>query len=260
MHFPSFFMNYLRVADNMINELIREFTTDFKLSSLLLLSLISFLYGVAHSIGPGHGKSLVATFFLKEKHPVVRSVVLSFIISVIHTGSALVLSFLLFYVLTGIKGMFRIKLQSYFMTASGLMILALGILFFIFKLIGHNHEDSNADNTYKSSNGIKNIVLVGISAGIVPCPASLMIMLFALSNNIIVIGLFSVLSISLGMFVLLSVIGAITIYSRNAFVTLSGKFQKNTEKIASIIEYISIMMIICIGFFMSSGFFKSLFS
>ncbi len=243
----NIFIEILRWSDDNINELIRGLISGFNLSSLFILIGLSFLYGILHSIGPGHGKSLVASFFLKEKRPLRKSLVLSMIISIIHTGSAIILSFLLFFVLTGIKGMFRIKLQSYFMIASGILIIVAGTFFLIFKIFckEKDGEDKNLDD--------KNLLLIGISAGIVPCPVALMIMFLTLSKKAFFIGLLSVSFISFGMFVLLSLIGIASSKLRDGILSVSSRFIKKGETVAVIIEYVSILLIIFIGISILSG-------
>lgn len=253
----SFFLGILRSMDNIINETIRVLVGDFKISALVILLAVAFIYGILHSIGPGHGKTLVASFFLKEKHPLRKSLILAAIISAIHSGSAIILSFLLYFVLTGIRGMFKIQLQSYFMAVSGIFIVVIGVLFLILKIVKKDHakldekvKDENIKNDKRKN---RNLILIGISAGIVPCPAALMLMLFTLSQGKIYIGLLAVLSISLGMFFLLTIIGLISIKSRDGILFVSGKLTKKTETISTVLEFVSIGLIILIGLSMSSG-------
>ena len=96
----------------------------------------------------------------------------------------------------------------------------------------------------------KNTFMIGISAGIVPCPVALVIMLFAISNDIIVIGLFSILAISFGMFILLILVGIISIKLRDGLMALSSQFSKKVELVSLVVEYLSIVLIILIGLFM----------
>ena len=243
INISSIFLGILRNMDNIINETIRNLITNFKFSTLIMLALISFIYGILHSIGPGHGKTLVASFFLKEKHPLQKSLLLASIVSVIHTGSAVVLSFLLCFILTGIKGMFRIKMQSHFMAVSGILITVIGIFFLFLKILQKEETKTSTKN--------KNLFLIGFSAGIVPCPVALMIMLLAISRNITIIGLVSVISISIGMFFLLTIIGLISIKSRDGILLTLSRITKKSEIVSMIIEYISIILIILIGIGMS---------
>lgn len=238
---PSSFVELIRWMDNYINTTIQNLQHEFTLSAFFIFIIFSFLYGIVHSAGPGHGKTIITVYFLKEKNPIIKAVILSSIVSIIHTGSSIILAFLFATILSGIKGFFRIKLQSYFILASGILIAIIGIFFLLLKVL--------KKEVHKISN--KNIFLIGFSAGIIPCPVALVIMLFSISNNIISIGLISVLSISLGMFSLLILIGIVGIKLRSALLYISNKYFNKVEKISEILEYISILLIIFIGSFMS---------
>lgn len=251
------FLTLLRELDGSIKGSLRLLTQEFTMAALLSLLAISFIYGVVHSAGPGHGKALIGSYFLKEKHPLRKAIMLSGLVSLVHSGSAIILAYLLTFVLTGIKGMFRIKMQSYFMLAGGILITLVGVIFLVMKIIrkgrcchdhqhDHNHEDDEAPKK-----GDKSVFLVGLTAGIVPCPVSLMLMLFTISRKIPLIGLAAVLSISLGMFVLLTMLGLFSIKSRDSILLLFEKAGRNSAGAATVIEYVSIVMIILLGLGMS---------
>ncbi len=238
---PIPFIEILRHFDNSLNTLIRDLSTSFNIISFAILVLISFLYGLIHSLGPGHGKSLVAAYFLKEKQPLKKSLLLAGVISLIHSGSAIVLSILFSFVLTGIKGMMQIKMQGYFMFASGLLICAIGLFFLITKIF------FNKENEPEVVPKSKNLFLVGFSAGIVPCPAALMIMLITIAKGAPLIGLTAVIAISLGMFTILTIIGTVSITIRNKIISASGTISGRVQLISTIVEYLSISLIILIG-------------
>lgn len=242
------FVGLLRHFDQIINTTLREIVTDFSFSTLLVLFGVSFVYGILHSIGPGHGKALIASYFLKEKHKSVKSLLLSAVVSFIHTGAAVILAFLLFYVLTGIRGMFRIQLQSYFIFASGIMITLIGFLFLVLRIF-YGGKKKTEQKWEK-----RNFYLVGISAGIIPCPVSSMIMMLTIAHGVVYVGLISVFSISLGMFTVLSLVGMISIASRTGILTASEKVFNKTELVSKIIEYLSIIFVIILGLSMVSSF------
>ncbi len=250
------FLELLRYADRLLNETIRGFTSDVAFTAIMLLILISFFYGILHSIGPGHGKALVASFFLKEKHRLKRAFTLAGIVALVHTGSAIILSLLLYFVLTGVKGMFRIRLQSYFIGSSGILITLIGIFFLIHKIVSGGKKEKEGK---PEISGKRNLILVGVAAGIVPCPVSSMLMLLTLSHGIAHIGLLAVAGISAGMFFLLSIIGLLTIKSRDGIMALSEKRFKRSETVSTVIEYLSVGFIILIGLGMSSSLLLNLF-
>lgn len=239
----SAFTNFLRSFDNRLNEILRKLTEEFSAGLFFALLGIAFLYGIVHSLGPGHGKTLIASFFLKEKHPLRKSLFLAMIVSAVHSGSAVIISFLFTLVLTGLRGIFRIQMQGYFMKASGILILIIGVVFLVLKIL-HRHRENPG---YK---GNTRLVLVGISAGIVPCPVALMIMMLTIPRGIFHIGLAAVLFISLGMFLLLSATGIAAIMVRSGILKIADKTVNQAEKVSTVVEYISIAFIILIGIFL----------
>jgi nickel/cobalt transporter (NicO) family protein len=243
------FIHLLKSMDGNINRLLRAITVDFSLTKFSILILLSFVYGILHSLGPGHGKILVATFFTKEKHNLKKVLLLSSVIALVHSGSAILLSLALSFIFTTVKGLFRIKIQSYFIIISGIMITIVGLIFLILKII--KKDELNLDENLKS----RNIFLIGVAAGIVPCPVALTIMLLSISRNILFVGLLSVISISIGMFIVLSTIGFITIQSRKGLLSFTeNKFHKR-DVITSILEYGTVILIIFIGLSMSFSMF-----
>jgi nickel/cobalt exporter len=256
------FVDLLRDFDQMINERLRLLVNEFSVAALFSLAGISFIYGMLHSAGPGHGKTLIASFFIKEKHPLQKSLILAATVSLVHTGSAVILSLLLTFIFTGIRGMFKIQLQGYFLLASGIMITVVGVVFLLMRIFHRHHHhglghdqisqtdsDSNEvlNHAVVSKKGNTGIFMIGVTAGMVPCPVALMIMLLTIARGAVIVGISAVLSISLGMFVLLTGIGMISIISRDGILLLGGRFLKRTELVSVIVEFISISSIILIG-------------
>jgi len=244
----SSFSKVLRSFDDSLNTLKRKLTEDQGASIIFTLISLSFVYGFIHSLGPGHGKILIASFFLKEKHPMRKSLLLSGIVSAVHSGSAIIISFLAFFVMKSLLRSFRgiqgIKTQGYFMMASGILITLIGVIFLLLKIFRRrSHMENRKGKT-------ANFLIVGFSAGIVPCPVALGVMTFFLPNGLGHIGLLSVLFMSLGMFVLLTAVGLSTILVRKGLFKIADKTIHHVEKISSAVEYISIGFIILIGIFM----------
>ena len=62
---------------------------------------ISFIYGIFHAAGPGHGKAVISSYMLANEIALRRGVVLSFISAMIQAITAIVLITLAFLVLRG---------------------------------------------------------------------------------------------------------------------------------------------------------------
>lgn len=56
---------------------------------------LSFLYGVIHALGPGHGKAVVFAYFLGRRGSVLRGMIMGHVMTFVHVLSAVVLVFAL---------------------------------------------------------------------------------------------------------------------------------------------------------------------
>lgn len=241
----SIYEKYISIqkeGQHLIYRSIRSLKTDFKFLNFLLLFLITMGFGFLHSLGPGHGKALVAAYFLKRKTSDISVVNLSLIISMVHSGSAIFLAVLLSTILSSIKGIARIKMQGYFSFGSGILVVLVGTWFLISKIRGKEIGNINENVNIKRQSW-----LVGISAGIVPCPLALMIMLITIPAQIVWIGITSVIGISIGMFLLLFIVGELSMRSRNKVVQIFEKDSSKVTVISEVLSYISISAIIVLG-------------
>ncbi|MBE7184382.1 MAG: nickel/cobalt transporter [Methylobacterium mesophilicum] len=66
-----------------------------------LLAGLSFLYGVFHAAGPGHGKAVIASYMLANEVALRRGIVLSFVSAFLQAVSAIVLMLAVYLVLRG---------------------------------------------------------------------------------------------------------------------------------------------------------------
>lgn len=70
---------------------VRRLKTGDVVSSTAFLAFVSFMYGVLHAVGPGHGKFVIASYALANEQTVRRGIALSFMAAVIQALSAIVL-------------------------------------------------------------------------------------------------------------------------------------------------------------------------
>ncbi|MEE8591157.1 MAG: hypothetical protein V3T35_07535, partial [Spirochaetia bacterium] len=67
--------------------------------AIFILIGISFFYGVVHALGPGHGKSIAASYFLSTEVPLTRGLLMGGLIALLHAGSAIIVVLTLYLVL-----------------------------------------------------------------------------------------------------------------------------------------------------------------
>ena len=67
------------------------------IAGALTLAALSFLYGILHAVGPGHGKTVISSYIVANEETARRSMILSFIAAGVQAMTAVVLvSVLLF--------------------------------------------------------------------------------------------------------------------------------------------------------------------
>ena len=70
-----------------------------------MLAAMSFIYGVVHAVGPGHGKTIISSYVVANEETVRRGVIISFIAAALQALSAIALVGILAFALnaSGLK-------------------------------------------------------------------------------------------------------------------------------------------------------------
>ena len=199
---------------------------------------MAFIYGILHSIGPGHGKMIVMSYFLTEKAKLLEVPVMAIQIAGTHILSAVIMVFLadisLRQILTNsIDKVYWIKIISYS------LIIFIGIIFLLKKTF-EQHIKKNVVNFNRG--------FLSVAAGMIPCTGALLILIFAMANDMIIMGIMLVIAIGLGIAATLSSVGIITMMTKN-IVTAETVFTKG-KNISIALEYLGIFIIISLGIIM----------
>ncbi len=192
-------------------------------SAWFFILLFSFLYGIIHAAGPGHGKTVISSLFLSRNARISHSFFAGNLIAGIHAVAAVGTVCILYFI---VKTLFSvtfehanriIQLFSFALIALlGLWLLISAIAdFFRTKPVAPEKE-GNAKDT-----DVKTVVFASFVAGIVPCPGASTILLFSLSLQVPGVGIASVAAMSLGMGLTISLTGVLTILARRGVFTAS---------------------------------------
>ncbi|WP_375451622.1 DUF1007 family protein [uncultured Devosia sp.] len=132
-----------------MNTALAGLKTDW--TAFWLLGGLSFLYGVIHAAGPGHGKVVISSYMLANETQVRRGIVLSVISAMIQSGVAV--AFVL--VAAGILGLTSMAMDvaaNWIGIASYSMVALLGLWLIIRKVfgVGHGHQHHGDDMAAKA--------------------------------------------------------------------------------------------------------------
>ena len=207
-----------------------NFREDSLTSSLSILG-ISLLYGIIHALGPGHGKALVASYFLTHKQSYKKAFKMGYMISGIHATSALFITFLLYFVLDVLFSKTFQETSLYMGKASGVLIIMIALYLFF-----QQHQEHQEDYDAKKSD-----MSVAFSAGVVPCPGVMTVVLFSLMMGKIFVGILAAIMMSIGMGVTISLAAILAVGTR----------EKSSEKISYFFPYIGNTMILILGLYLT---------
>lgn len=206
----------------------------------LMIILISFLYGVFHAVGPGHGKVITTSYFAANRAEIGHGLLMGGLIAVVQAISAialvgifaLVLNFAALEIvnpLTGEGHVIWVEVVSY-----GLMVLV-GLWLLWGAVVGrgcshahHGHGDGDRhDHEHDHAHGHGHghapppatpsgwaMVPAAVAAGLRPCSGAVLVLLFTLANGIFLIGVISTFAMGIGVAITISLIGIITILIR----------------------------------------------
>jgi ABC-type nickel/cobalt efflux system permease component RcnA len=76
---------------------VKSLKTDNPLAGAFTLAGLSFLYGILHAVGPGHGKTIISSYVVANEETARRGVMISFIAAAMQALTAVVLVGLLLF-------------------------------------------------------------------------------------------------------------------------------------------------------------------
>ncbi len=219
-------------------------------TGLFLLIGLGFAYGVFHAIGPGHGKAVIAAYAFSHEKAIGRSVGMASAAAALQTIVAIALV-TVFSVIINVTAPTMKNASHLIEIVSFLAIAIVGVILlwnkskdFAFqfysmtKIQNQKHEDHNDPNdyhTHQDSDGhihapivpagsdLKYVISALFAAGIRPCSGSILILVFALSQNLYYAGIFGAIAIGIGTAVTTSAIAVFAILLKQAATKLIEK-------------------------------------
>jgi nickel/cobalt transporter (NicO) family protein len=70
---------------------VKGLKTDNPMAGAVTLAALSFLYGILHAVGPGHGKTIISSYVVANEETVRRGVIISFIAAGLQAFTAVAL-------------------------------------------------------------------------------------------------------------------------------------------------------------------------
>jgi ABC-type nickel/cobalt efflux system permease component RcnA len=192
--------------------------------------LIALLYGFVHTLGPGHGKAVVISYFVGHGGSLRRGLKMGTQIALFHVLSAIIVVWVADFAVRQATGNapsdYRlVKLISYSAIAAigGFMLWKAIRGVRMARAHGHDHDHGEGDHHHEGCHACEAVARerkgpagwLALAVGSVPCTGALLVLLFGMANNLLGPAILMVVAISLGMAVAMSGIGICAILGRN---------------------------------------------
>lgn len=174
--------------------------------TVLLLAFFSFLYGMIHAAGPGHGKVFIGSYMISGKSRFVDTVKAALTIVTAHTVSAvaLIVAFMLIFGTVSLRS--TAAAEGHLQLVSAALICLVGAYLLIRGIWGALKKDTDFGSSPQGRED-KGLFTLALSVGLIPCPGVILVMLFAINLGIMPVGIIAVLAMAIGMFVTITLIG-----------------------------------------------------
>lgn len=219
----------------------------------LFLTALAVAVGLGgfHALEPGHGKTLVAAYLVGSQGTMKDAFLLGLIVTAAHTAGVYLLGAVTLYLAQYVVPE---KLYPWLGVVSGVLITGLGAVLFARRYLGkedlvshhrhgdqahaghhhhdhalHHHRHSHHHHEVKGDVSLRELMALGVSGGIVPCPAALVVLLSAVAMQRIGFGLLLIVAFSVGLAAVLIIIGLLMVYARRFMARFHGAGRVTTR-------------------------------
>ena len=233
---------------------------------------LSFLYGLFHAAGPGHGKFVISTYILAHKTQLHRGILLSFFSAfcqgltaiLVVSVTAGLLGFTLVvaedaatglealsYGLVALLGLTLITLRIYrilqrrarsFGRSSGARQMALGApASDRCGGVGCAHVYLPSSRDLETPLTLRGMIAVVASVGVRPCCGAVLVLLLAYSLDLYVAGITAVFAMSLGTAITVALIACIAVHARDTALSLAARLPNQREGATIALDIIALI-------------------
>jgi ABC-type nickel/cobalt efflux system permease component RcnA len=206
--------------------LVRQTKATGSLRPLMLLLVAAFAYGVIHAAGPGHGKAIALSYVLSQKPRWFQGILFGNSLALFHGASGIIFVLVVRLVLNQsiARNLANVTHTSQIISFSLVSCLGLWVLVkSIAKWKKIRRDESDPHVPEKRGTPYTSPILTAFVVGSIPCPAVVMVMLFALSMDLIGLGIILGLTISVGMALTVSIVVLTAMSGKAVSVSVASK-------------------------------------
>ncbi len=256
-------------------EFYRELTAALKTlresgQAFWWLAGLSFVYGIVHAAGPGHGKIVITSYLLANEESVRRGIFIAFLAAMAQAAMAVAIVGVAAVILN-MTSIAMTDTARFFELGSYALIAGLGFFLFVRKArtlfarqnghdhahhdhgahCGHNHAPSPDEAA--QAKGFKGAIAAVLSVGIRPCSGALIVLVFALAQGLFWAGIVSTFLMGFGTAITIAVLAAMAVYAKGFATRLAGAGSHRAELVMGGLELTGAFIIMAFGLLLLGG-------
>jgi nickel/cobalt transporter (NicO) family protein len=243
---------------------------------------LSFLYGIFHAAGPGHGKAVISSYLLADGSTIPRGIVLSAISALAQAVTAIALVGVAAVAL-GLTARAMGETVRWLELASYALIIVFGLVLAWRKgrdflraysawsrgVPAHDHgHDPGHDHDHDHSHGPEPAELKGrgwlkrglaavVAVGMRPCSGAILVLVFALSQGIFLVGVVSTFAMAIGTAITVAAIAVLAVGARGLAARLTKRKAGAGTLALRGFEFVASILVIAVGVLLMTGFLAS---
>lgn len=187
-----------------------------------VLGALSFLYGIFHAAGPGHGKVVISSYVLASDAEVKRGIGLSFASALLQAVTAIVFVSVAAIVFN-MTSMALSESADVLIIGSYMLVVLLGLWLIARKVFGfghHHHGHDHGDDAHQHCHAVgpaqthgnwRELASVVLAVGLRPCSGALVVLVFSLSQQVFFAGVVATLLMGIGTALTVSVLALVAV-------------------------------------------------
>ena len=229
--------------------LIEQARSERRPGPILYLLLLAFCYGVLHAAGPGHGKAVVTSFILSQKRSLAGGLLLGNGVALAHGIAGIILVLAVHFILkSGLIGPLQtVTRTTQYISYSLITLLGAALVIKCFIKWRSAGRDNRKPGENTAAGSGKRMLPVVIAVGMIPCPGVVMVMLFAMSMNLIGLGIILGLCIAAGMAVTITLVVILAMYGKGLMLKALGRDSRLAKRIELGIEATAGVLVAALG-------------
>jgi nickel/cobalt exporter len=223
---------------------------------IVVLFAAAFGWGALHALSPGHGKSMVAGYLAGSRGRPRHAVALGLTVTATHTAAVFALGLV---TLAASEYVLPEDIYPWLGVASGLMVVGVGIAVMrsryrrwrTLRAGGHTHDHVHDHHHHHRRSGApirtRELLGLGVSGGLVPCPSALVVLIAAISQHRVGLGMALIVAFSLGLAATVTAVGLVTIWGQRLVSRLRPEQRLFGGRLSGALPALSASLIVLVG-------------